>query len=165
MYESPARIDLGRLAHLAACGQLYQASDSLTGTVGTGGNYALWNPGTKGLATRLIGVRVSVSAAVVVTLGRVVADPALALGNPPSNLYLGGNAPQTLNQAAVAVPLVPDSIIAVQFISTSFGGDILLPASIFIPPNSGVLLATAVAVSTHHVTWLYAELPPEDESD
>jgi|SRR5208282_2770886 len=163
MPESRDRIDLGKLAHLAYKGQLYQVGDSATGTGLVGTDFCLFNPGTAGVPVRALSVRVSTNLAATVTFGTVIADPALAAGNPSSNLYLGGKAADALNQAAAAAPIVPASILGIVGVPVTAAFELLAPGSIFIPPGRGLVVSFPIAVAINAVTWLWAELPPESE--
>lgn len=162
MAESSDRIDLGRLAHLAYRGFLYQASDLQTGTALVGTNFVLFNPGSKGLPVRLLSIRVATNLAATVTFGTVFGDPAIAAGNPSSNLYLGGNAAQASNQAAAAAPIAPLSTLGLIAVPVTGAFELLAPGSIYMPAGRGVVVAFPIGVAINSVTWLWAELPPEE---
>lgn len=162
MPESRERIDLGRLAHLAYKGQLYMVGDSATGTALVGTNFVLFNPGSKGIPVRLLSARVSTNLAASITFGTVYGDPGAAAGNPSSNLYLGGMAPEAVNEAAAAAPIVPAAILALVGVPVTAAYELLSPGSILIPPGWGVVVAFPIAVAVNAVAWLWAELPPEE---
>lgn len=153
--------ELGKLAKLAERGVLYQASDAATATALVAANFVFWSGSSKGLPVRLISVRVTSAINGSVTFGTVINDPALALGNPPVNLRLGGASAQAYNEAAaVAATPIAGILGSLQFVQ-GIPLELLAPAGIYLPPNSGVAIVSAVAAADFEVTWLWAEIPRE----
>ena len=165
MPECPERLDLGKLNHQAYMGRLFMVGDSATGTALVGTDFVLFNPGSKGLPIRAISVRVSTNLAATVTFGTVYQDPALAAGNLSSNLYLGGMAPQALNQAEAAAPIVPLTTLALVGVPVTAAYELLSPAVAFIPPGYGLVVSFPIAVAVNAVSWLWAELPAPDQDN
>jgi hypothetical protein len=152
-------VDLSRLAGLAAAGYLYQVADFGNATGLLGAQFALFNSGSRGLPIRLISARVSASAALGVTLGWLRVDPALGAGNPSSNLSLGGAIASAQNEAAVAAaPAIAGQLSTAQL---QAGGivELISPAGIYIPANTGVVISSAAVAAAVDAIWLWAEIP------
>ena len=159
-----ARVDLDKLARLAEAGQLYQTSDEVIATALVPANFVFWSGSSKGIAVRLISVRISASAQSTPLLGTVLVDPAFTNGNPPVNLRLGSGSAQAFSEAVAAAAVSQNQRIAGVSIAPAAQVELLAPAGIYLPPNTGVYIITPIAAITYDVVWLWAECPPE-ESD
>jgi len=160
--ENPAILDTGRLNNTAYNQNLWQASDTQTSIITTGPTFVLWAGSSKGLPIRLISCRLTASTAITATMGTIFADPGLARGNLPVSCYLGPRTPQAYNEAASAATFpTPAGVLNVSQISTSYTIDLLSPAVLWMPPNTGVIVTVPVAVQTVTIVWLWAEIPAD----
>jgi len=165
MPESACRLDLGQLNHHAFDGRLYMASDSATGTALVPACFVLWSGSSKGIAIRLISATVSSTVAGLISFGIVAADPGFTAGNPSVNCRLGDRVAQAKTEAAaIAAPTLSGVLALVQGGVTS-PIELLSPAVLYMPPNTGAVIFSTIAVQTLSVDWLWAELPPEDSND
>lgn len=160
MPESKDRLVLGKLNHLAYKQELFQVADTALATVSNPACFALWNAGGKGIPVRLISVRVSTDTAGQITFGRVLTNPALNAGNTPSNLWLGGMAPEAANQAQVTSAPTIAQVINEPWMAADSTLELLSPGVIYMPPQSGVAIVSPTAAQNVSVVWLWAELPP-----
>jgi hypothetical protein len=157
-YDETLEVNLIKLARIADAGWLYQVADNAAPTALLPANFVLWNAGSKGLPLRVISVRLSSTAAILVTLGWVQVDPALSAGNTPQNLRLGQGASQaSFENQVVAAPTLAGTIGEVEVRS---GGEeeFLLPAAIYVPPGRGLVLTTAAVAATVAAVFLWAEI-------
>jgi len=161
MGDDHSRIDLAKLARLAEAGQLYQASDLVAATALAAANFVFWSGSSKGLATRLISARVCASAAMTAQFGTLVADPALAAGSQSVNLRLGGGSAQGFNEAAAGGAANQTAVLALTIIQPGNVIELISPGGIYLPPNTGVALSSALVPGTVTVIWLWAECPRE----
>lgn len=165
MPEDRERLGLGYLNHQAYNARLYQVSDQVTDTALLGANFVLWSGGSAGIPVRLISVRVSSTVATPVLFGTILADPSIGAGNVASNLYLVGKAPQAYNEAAAVAALTPAKMLGQPNLPANSTQELLSPAVIFMPPGTGVLVSIAAAALVASVTWLWAEIPAEDQDN
>jgi hypothetical protein len=152
-------VDLGKLSRLAEAGTLYRASDATAATALNAANFIFWSGSSKGLACRLISVLVDADAKTYFTLGTLLADPGLAAGNPPVNLRLGSASAQAYNETNATSTVAPVGILASSIVVNSYLTELLAPAGIYLPPNSGVAIVTTAAAANCTVIWTWAENP------
>ena len=159
MSDSCSWIDLAGLAYEAEEGQLYQVADTLTATALLGAQFVLVNGNSKGIPVRVISARVSITSPVGLTLGWVAADPALAAGNPATNMRLGGAAAEAINEAAVAAAPTIAGKMNLPNLSINTELELLLPGSVFLASGQALAISSAAVASTISVVWLWAEVP------
>jgi len=159
MSDTHSRIELGKLAGLAELGQLYQAADSVAATALVAANFVFWSGSSKGLAVRLISARVIASLPLAATFGIVLADPALTAGNGAINLRLGDAAAQAFDEAQAVAATTITKILGVPQLIAGTEVELISPGGIYLPPNSGVAIVTALVAATVSVVWLWAEVP------
>ena len=152
-------VDLAKLADLAEAGQLYRVSDQVTGTALLGVNFVFWAGSSKGLAVRLISVAFISNGTQVINFGPIAADPGLTAGNPPVNLRLGGASAQAFSEAQASAAVTLSGSLMANYVDNSLNVELLSPAGIFLPPNTGVAVYTRVGAIGCTVTWLWAEVP------
>lgn len=159
MGDDYSRIDLGKLARLTEAGQLYQAADSVAATTLVAANFLFWSGSSKGLAVRLISARVIASLPLAATFGTVLADPELTPGNGAVNLRLGGGSAQAFDEAQAVAATTITEILGVPQLIAGTEVELLSPGGIYLPPNSGVAIVSALVAATVSVVWLWAEVP------
>ena len=155
-------VDLGTLSRLVEAGQLYQVSDTATATALVAANFVFWSGGSKGLPIRLISARVIAAATLTAQFGTVLANPALAAGNTPVNLRLGGGSAQAFTEAAAIAATALSGILGNPLLIAGTEVELLAPGGIYLPPGSGVAVVSSAVASAVSVVWLWAECPPEE---
>ena len=151
----PALSGLGDLLHSQS---VYSWGQTLVATAVNGAQFALFNPVANGRVLYVVGIDLSVSAAMEVDVATVSADPALAAGVGGAALNPGSPAFLSKIEAAVAAkPAIIAQIAAYQMAAGTprppVGGPWIRLAGGF-----GILVSSAAVAGSVSVAIAWAEL-------
>jgi hypothetical protein len=143
---------------LARAGYLYLVGATQAAGV-VGPTFVLWNPGLKGLDLTVFSIIGSTGSNTSAAVHSINTDPGLALGPAPSNAILNGNAADAfLESDSSATPVFTRSLGEFQMPA---GGalEMLWPAVVIVPPNSGLVLSFPLGAATASIRLLWGEIP------
>jgi|SRR5579872_1675922 len=155
-------------AALAAAGFLYSTGASVVSDGVNGAQFCLWNTGSNGLPLTILGIEVSVTAAMDVTVNEIRKDPALGNDRFGVSLFSALNKPAGKLESAEAATPASDGVINDQQFGTTSNRELMGPGVAHLRPGTGILVSSAAVAGTVSCRFIWAEIPPawfDDDGD
>lgn len=144
-------------------GRAFAVGQRLTATGVTGAQFALFNPVGKNRVLYLYQLDITVTAAIEVDVFGLGTDPALTVGNTPSNASIGLQPALAKFEAQVVAQ--PAKLSTIASLEATTGGPVatILDRPLRIPAGFGVLISSAATAATVALVLGWVETGPDSD--
>lgn len=156
-WEAPSVSEL--IVESAFRGRLYYAGGTTTASGVADAEFALFNPGNKGLSLYVFSARVGVAAAMSLSLFAVDSNPGYAAGNKPVNAMFGAGAADALIQVAAGGDPANVGVLANIQAAPGTLYEMIAPGLIVVRPGNGLVISSTAIAGEVRCAWQWAELP------